>query len=748
MGVTPEREQWTRPDPARPGRLLSRNLPAERAALARLHGFGFRGPDTRGAHALKGQDAILRFFAAGIPALEKTPGWTVRVGPRFQRVTDAQVETLRPEVEIRGSGENWFDLSYSLVATGSGERFDSHAVARLLQGGGSAARLRNGKLAVFSADLLDDFRQVLLDADPGQPRPGVFRVARAQAGYLDSALTALTGGAPPAWEEYRRGVRELSPPPPVALPAALDAILRPYQKEGIAWLAWLSHNGLGGVLADEMGLGKTVQALAWMAHRRSAGAAAPHLVVAPTTILENWRREAARFTPGFRVVVLHGPQRAQKFDEARGADLVLTSYALLRRDGEVFHDGMEYAGAILDEAHYIKNPDSQTARAAFRLKARDRFVLTGTPMENSVRDVWSVLQFALPGYLGKRDDFRERYELPLARGDADPSTHSRLARRLRPVLLRRRKRDVVKDLPDKIEQVAWCEMTPAQAAAYRDILEASRRKIDDLKDEKQGGMLVLTTLLRLRQACCDLRLLGLQPTESRATEDTESTEVRQKKGKRGRSPMRGGDMASPAPASSAQSLVPPVAADFTEESDDESPLPPDASLSGKLAALDELLEQIREGGHRVLIFSQFTSMLRLLVEHLDSRGVRHAYLDGSTKDRQGEVDRFQSDPSLTAFLISLKAGGVGLNLTAADTVVHFDPWWNPAAEAQAADRAHRIGQTRVVTVYQLITRGTVEEKILALQRRKREAVAAVVGGEETAELTAGLTLAEMRELLT
>ncbi len=264
-------------------------------------------------------------------------------------------------------------------------------------------------------------------------------------------------------------------------------------------------------------------------------------------------------------------------------------------------------------------------------------------------------------------------------------------------------------------------MTPAQAAAYRDILEASRRKIDDLKDEKKGQMLVLTTLLRLRQACCDLRLLGLGGMGSYPSHESYRS--------------HGTDRTDRLTPESPDSL------------DDESPPPPDAALSGKLAALDELLEQVREGGHRVLIFSQFTSMLRLLVEHLDSRGVRHAYLDGSTKDRQAQVDRFQSDPSLTAFLISLKAGGVGLNLTAADTVVHFDPWWNPAAEAQAADRAHRIGQTRVVTVYQLITRGTVEEKILALQRRKRDAVAAVVGGEETAELTAGLTLAEMRELL-
>jgi SNF2 family DNA or RNA helicase len=292
----------------------------------------------------------------------------------------------------------------------------------------------------------------------------------------------------------------------------------------------------------------------------------------------------------------------------------------------------------------------------------------------------------MPGYLGAAADFRERYELPITR-EKNTEAQARLARRVRPFLLRRLKKDVAKDLPERIEQVSFCEMTPDQRAAYQQVLEVSRREVTESvqsQGEQRSRMVVLNALLRLRQICCDLRLLKLE----------------------GVSP---------------------------------------ANASGKLDLFGELLEEVLDGGHRVLVFSQFVQMLTLLREKLDEEGIAYCYLDGATTDRAGVVQRFQGDAAIPVFLISLKAGGTGLNLTAADTVIHFDPWWNPAVEAQATDRAHRIGQSRVVTSYKLITRGTVEEKILSLQSRKREVIQQVLGGEEA--LTQALTWEEIQDLL-
>jgi SNF2 family DNA or RNA helicase len=313
-------------------------------------------------------------------------------------------------------------------------------------------------------------------------------------------------------------------------------------------------------------------------------------------------------------------------------------------------------------------------------------VLTGTPMENSVLDLWSIFDFLMPGYLGAAQDFRERYELPITR-DKNPDAAARLSRRLRPFILRRLKRDVAADLPEKLEQTSFCEMTSDQRAVYQQVIEASRKEVLDAVGAQglaKSRMVVLSALLRLRQICCDLRLLKLDGIEP-------------------------------------------------------------ANASGKLDLFGELLEEVIDGGHRVLVFSQFVSMLTLLKEKLTAEGIEYCYLDGSTTNRGEVVERFQKNATIPVFLISLKAGGVGLNLTGADTVIHFDPWWNPAVEDQATDRAHRIGQTRVVTSYKLITRDTVEEKILLLQQKKRDIIKATLGSEE--ELTEALSWEDIQELL-
>jgi SNF2 family DNA or RNA helicase len=347
---------------------------------------------------------------------------------------------------------------------------------------------------------------------------------------------------------------------------------------------------------------------------------------------------------------------------------------------------MEFDTLVLDEAQHIKNRQTQNAQAVKAIRANYRLVLTGTPMENSVLDLWSILDFLMPGYLGSATDFRERYEQPITR-DKDEAVQARLGRRLRPFILRRLKTEVAKDLPAKIQQVSFCELTDDQAQIYQQVLAVSRKEVMDAVGAQgvaKSRMIVLNALLRLRQICCDLRLLKLDNTE------------------------------------------------FNDES------------SGKLAMFGELLEEAIDGGHRVLVFSQFTTMLALLKDRLTAENIEFCYLDGATTHRGAVVEKFQGNPKIPVFLISLKAGGVGLTLTGADTVVHFDPWWNPAVEDQATDRAHRIGQTRVVTSYKLITRGTVEEKILALQHKKRAIIKATLGGEET--LADNLTWEEIQGL--
>ena len=577
-------------------------------------------------------------------------GWEVSIGLRAGPASEAQLR------EAVSAGRGYVETEGRVIL------IDPERVRRVAQ---AQRSLADGAADTVSARRTD-------------------RIPLVRAAEVEEMLEQLSPGfrPPGEWTARTGALRNLSRLEPAPAPPALDAVLRPYQRLGAAWLWHLQRNGLGGVLADEMGLGKTLQALTLLRAAREGGG--PCLVVCPASLLENWRREAARFAPDLQVFVHHGASRLAAAGGLAGRDLVITSYGTLARDRGLF-EAAEFACIVGDEAQHVKNRRSQNARALRSLRARGRFLLTGTPVENSLDDLRSLFEFVLPGYL-------ERVPQG-ARAEERIWHDERLRAKTAPYILRRTKLAVAPELPARIEQVIWCAPEAAQAELYRSFQERSERELIDLEASGAGEaslrLAALTQLLRLRQICCDPRLV-------------------EKAGGPGGGPFDG---------------------------------------SAKLESFREILAEAVDGGHRILVFSQFTSLLALLREELDLQGTPHCYLDGSMAAgaRQAEIDRFQASADVPVFLLSLKAGGSGLNLTGADTVVHFDPWWNPAAEAQATDRAHRIGQTRVVTSYKLVCPGTVEERVLALQDEKRALLAGVF--EASDAVSEKLSLADLRSLL-
>ena len=545
--------------------------------------------------------------------------------------------------------------------------------------------LRHGKnVYLLTRDLREKATRIQrrISGNPDAPllARASHRIEKFQAPSLeDFLIEADPRFKPPAqWKKRSAALRDLSNLPEPSLADSLAQTLRPYQKTGVAWLLHLFRNELGGILADEMGLGKTLQALAFLhSLRKEKGISQTSLVVCPATLLENWRRETQRFCPDFSVLAHHGPKRAEDTSAIGKNDLVITSYGTLVRDLELFQ-AIPFLCVIGDEAQHLKNRKTQNAQAMSSLSSEGRLLLTGTPIENSVSDLLSLLEFLLPG---------ARPELPSgSRGEERIWHENRILKESAPYLLRRRKKEVAPELPDKIEQTLFVEMTEEQAERYNQVRSGAESELSKLAETgaSEGAMRMktLTQLLRLRQTCCDPRLL---------------------------------DKSFP------------------------------AEQSAKLNAFRELLYTCLEGGHRMLVFSQFVQVLQLLKEELETASLPFCYLDGSSKDRMAQVDRFQEDENVSVFLISLKAGGTGLNLTAADVVVHFDPWWNPAAETQASDRAHRIGQDKQVTVYKLITSGTVEENVLQLQEGKRKLLEQVFDESEAANLSLGVD--ELLELV-
>ncbi len=659
LAFFPPAEEGGRP------RVVRRDVGAEMAAVQRILDLGFapseddsRRPELRG-------EAATRFWTEGVGRLPED--WE-RFVP--SDLTDVRVRSaaITPQLRVE-SGVDW--LSVDVRFDAEGVAVDPEELRACLEKGRRLIRLSDGTYAPVDPEQVEEVLEAMAEMVAGGGLPEKLPVS--QAGRVQELLRLVPGAQVDASARslFER-LRDVGEVEMVAKPRGLKATLRPYQKQGFSWLVHLHKLGAGGILADDMGLGKTLQTIALLVWVRSKHRSRrkPNLVVAPTSVVPNWQREIEKFAPTFEVLTWHGADRHQRAEALRSADVVITSYALARRDEEILSE-VDFRYVVLDEAQHIKNPLSQTARAVKRLRSERRLALTGTPIENRLSEFWSIFDFVSPGLLGDLRSFEERYARPIDRGDEEA------ARRLRaivgPFVLRRTKQEVAKDLPPKIEQEMLVPMAEEQQRLYRQILREVRSTV--LSEVEKVGVSraqiqILAALTRLRQVACDPRLVGIEPS--------------------------GG---------------------WGEEP------------SGKLSALREILQNAVSGGHRVLVFSQFVRMLERIREMLEAEGIRYEYLDGSTKDRMERVDRFNEDDSIPVFLISLKAGGTGLNLTGADTVVHFDPWWNPAVEDQATDRAHRIGQTRVVTVYRLIARGSVEEKILALSAKKRQLVEHVLSSE-------------------
>jgi superfamily II DNA or RNA helicase len=571
-----------------------------------------------------------------------------------------------PRLRVRASGVDWLTVSADWEAEGL--RLTEDDLAALRSASGPFVKLDGGWVRRDIIEEHDDAASLLADLglslDAGEQRVSVWQLAGAsEEGLAHLATLGIDAETLAAVDELRARIAAFPGVTPVDVPAELTAVLRPYQRHGLDFLVHTSALGLGAVLADDMGLGKTVQALAWLLYLRQTDPdGGPVLVVCPASVVHNWARESARFAPSLRVLLLtSGKERHALREEIPAHDLVITTYALLRRDLDDWRD-VTLRAAVLDEAQFIKNPDAAVARAAMALDARHRLALTGTPLENRALDLWSIMEFCNPGYLGGRAAFVRRVDRP----DAPPHVRALLAAKLRPVLLRRSKGAVAPELPPRIEERRDCELTGEQRQLYLAELKKSRSLLAQLNSSDRFAkekLHVLAALTRLRQICCHPALAG------------------------GRADLG----------------------------------------SGKFEALFEMLEPLLAEGHKVLVFSQFVQCLKLLQTALRSREIKFHTLTGATTKREQVVQGFQEDPEPSVFLISLKAGGTGLNLTAASYVVLFDPWWNPAVEAQAIDRTHRIGQDRTVIAYRMLALGTIEERIWELQQRKSTLVRDVLG---------------------
>ena len=669
--------------PGVPKEVAARGLPAVSAG-GPPRANGGREPPVRGVSggAPPGDKTALRGFDA--------MAFTTEVLPLLSGRDDVRVEVTGYVPDYREAGDSleiglstgaldgerdWFDLGITVTVEGRQVPFADLFVA--LTHGQSHMLLPDG--AYFSLDKpeLTALARLIGEARALQDQPdGPLRISRFQAGLWEELSgLGVVGHQATAWQQQVRGLLAVEEIEAVPVPAALNAQLRPYQLAGFQWLAFLWAHGLGGILADDMGLGKTLQTLALIQHAKDVARRGqpepvlnpPFLIVAPTSVLANWATEAHRFAPGLKVVTISdtlGRRGGTLADVTDGADAVVTSYTLLRLDFEAY-GGHQWAGLILDEAQYVKNYQSKAYQCARRVAAPFKVAITGTPMENNLMELWSLLSIAAPGLFPNPERFRDYYARPIERS-ANPDLLGQLRRRIRPLIMRRTKEQVAADLPEKQEQVLEVELDPRHRKVYQTHLQRERQKVLGLlEDVNHNRFTILRSLTLLRQLSLHAALV-----------DEELADV----------------------------------------------------PSAKIDSLLEQIEDVVGGGHRALVFSQFTRFLRMARARLEESGVECCYLDGTTTNRAAVISSFK-DGTAPVFLISLKAGGFGLNLTEADYCFLLDPWWNPATEAQAVDRTHRIGQTRNVMVYRLIASGTIEEKVMALKARKAELFSSVIDSD-------------------
>ncbi len=708
---------------------LHRHVVAEQAALHALRTLGLSGNATgvfhMAAFTAAPAQVWLRWADADFAPL-RTAGFAVEVDPSLAgwiTRADALDVQFAPETDQPDGGppaasddsrSPWFDLSLCMEIDGQRhnilpllpallEQLETVSLGTPVQHGTDAATAGTLQLPPHVYLPRDDGRYLRLPTEPLRPwlralldlvgeRGDQLHGDRLRLSRMEALRLGASLGEGVVWrgaDQLRQMVQQLAGRnalPAVAPPHGLAAQLRPYQQQGLEWLQFLRTHGLAGILADDMGLGKTLQTLAHILLEQQSGRLdRPALVIAPVSVLGNWRREAARFAPALRTLVLHGEDRHAAASAIGRHDLVIAPYSLLQRDRARWLRQAWHL-VVLDEAQNVKNANSHAAQVVGALDTRHRLCLSGTPMENHLGELWSLFHFLMPGFLGSQANFKAMFRTPIEK-HGDSERLDQLRRRITPFMLRRAKRDVATDLPKKQEVISSVELGPQQANLYETIRLSTEQSVRHALADKglaRSQIEILDALLKLRQVCCDPRLLT-QPTAHQVTQ------------------------------------------------------------SAKLELLMDMLPEMLAEGRRVLLFSQFTSMLELIEQALAARGIAWVKLTGQSQHREQLIERFTSG-AVPLFLISLKAGGVGLNLTQADTVIHYDPWWNPAAELQATDRAHRIGQRQRVLVYKLVAQGTIEERILALQERKA-ALAISLFSEATARKQPLFTESDLSELL-
>jgi superfamily II DNA or RNA helicase len=668
---------------------VKRNDADEKTQLALLASLGFQpvvpswisvaGGFAPSAYGLASEAAWLPFSCEMAPKLQAA-GWQVVFSHEFRH----HILTVDSwDAKLSDSEAGWFGLDMGIVVNGErlplapllhslfhsdGRWLDGERIAHIADDETIELTGPQGGRIRLAAERIKQLAHTLIDLFDDPLGSSTLRLSRADAGRLASLgdLPDWSVHGTPATRELVHRLQEAGDTHTACPPQGLAMTLRPYQLDGLGWLQYLRENKLGGILADDMGLGKTAQTLAHLLIEKEAGRLdKPALIVMPTSLIFNWKREAERFAPGLSVLSLHGARRAEHFAAIPEHDVCLTTYPLLWRDRALL--GIHaYHLLILDEAQIIKNSTSQAAQVVRQFRATHRLCLTGTPLENHLGELWGLFDFLMPGFLGDAKHFTATWRTPIEK-QGNTLRRALLARRIKPFMLRRKKDEVAKELPEKTIIVRSVELEGGQRDLYetvRSAMDARVREEIAAKGFARSQIVILDALLKLRQVCCDPRLVKIDAAKK----------VKER---------------------------------------------------AKLNLLLDMLPEMVEEGRRVLLFSQFTSMLDLIAEQLVSRKIDFVTLTGSTTDRATPVRRFQ-DGEVPVFLISLKAGGTGLNLTAADTVIHYDPWWNPAVENQATDRAHRLGQSKKVFVYKLVVAGSIEEKILALQEKKAELAASIL----------------------